>query len=213
MKMIAIVNCCGRDSELLPHFVRLWREVWPGAGLVVAEDPADPLPEGAADGLPVVPCLWQSGRRARAVLDAMVLAALEYPAAEWIVKTDVDVAHLSRAWLDGARADSQMVALQNGTGGWAGILGMTFALRRRLLMEIHAGEECNRPGPETTWILAAARKRALNEVWVWPHAPKSGGLYATCLTPEKAPLYRKHYSLVNCGVFPRERAAELMAGF
>ena len=211
--VVAVVHCCGRDAGLLPHFRRMWEQTWPGCGMVLAEDPVDPLPHGAADGLPVVPCHWQIGPRARAVLDAMVLAALEFPAAEWIVKTDVDVAHLSRAWLDGARADSRMVALQNGTGGWAGILGMAFALRRRLLMEIHAGEECNRPGPETQWILAAARKRALNEVWVWPHAPRQGGLYASMLRPEKAALYRETYSLVNCGVFPRERAAKLMAGF
>jgi len=208
-RVLGVVHCCGRDAVLLPWFARLWEQCWPGAGLVVASDAADPLPHEDACGLPVVPCHWQSERRARAVLDAMVAAAALFPAARWIVKTDADTAHLQRGWLTEARADSRLVALQNGRG-WAEMLGMAFALERRMLMTIHAGEECNRAGPETGPHPAAVRKRALNEVWLWPHLPKDGGRFATMLHPEKAALYRTLYSVVHCGVFPRWKAAELM---
>lgn len=207
---VAVVHVCGRDAVMLPPFVAIWRRTWPDAPLVLAEDVSDPLGARQRLGLPSVPCRWQGPRRARAVLDAMIEAAQIHPQAVWIVKTDCDTAHLAKHWLTAARPDSRMITLQNGRG-WSDILGMAFAIERRLLIEIHAGEDCDRPGPETGPIHAAARRRALNQVWAWPHAPKTGGIFATLTDPAKASLYRSIYSVVHCGISPRSEAVEILS--
>lgn len=188
----------------------IFRSVWPDATLVWAIDPRDPV--SLPSGVPTVSCDWATGRLARVVLDAMVTAAAEAPAAQWILKLDVDTAILSDEWLRCARGDSMLIGCQNGVG-WMDMLGMAFALRREAMLAIHAGEDCNLPGPESGSIHRAARKRYLNRCWLWPHAPKSGGLFATMRTPEKAALYRQLFSVVHCGIEPRSLAQGLLEAF
>lgn len=189
-------------------FERVFRHAWPEAEIVWAVDSGDPVD---APGR-TVSMDWNGPRRARGTVEALMRAACGNPAAEWLLKLDVDTAHVSQAWLTGARPDSMLVGCQNGRAMFD-MLGLAFAIRRRALVEIHAGEDCDVPGPESGAIHRAVRKRHLNEVWLWPHRPKSGGMFATMTRPEKAGLYRGLFSLVHCGVGPRSRAAEMLAEF
>lgn len=205
---LAVVCVCGRDREMMEPFEALFRAVWPAVEIVWAVDSADPVapPSGRA-----VPCAWQSGRRTRAVLDAMADAAFG-TAAKWLWKLDVDVAHLSRAWIDQAKPDSVLIGLQNGLG-WASMLGMAFAIRREVFSEIHAGSDCSDPGAESDVIHRAVRRRHLNDVWLAPHRPKDGGIFCSMSAPGKAALYRAKYSLVHCGIGDRRNGAELLRAF
>lgn len=193
---------------MIAPFQTVFRAAWPAAEIVWAVDAGDPVPvPGRA-----VSCDWSGPRRARSTVEALMRAACGNPAAEWVLKLDVDVAHVSPAWLTEARPGSVLVGLQNGRG-WMDMLGMAFAIRRRALIEIHAGEDCDAPGPESGAIHRAVRKRHLNDVWLWPHAPKSGGIFATMTNPDKAEMYRGMFSLVHCGVAPRSAGIEMLQRF
>jgi hypothetical protein len=132
--------------------------------------------------------------------------------AEWVLKLDVDVACLTPAWLDWARPGSALIGLQNGRG-WSGMLGMARAIRRDALLEIHAGSDCAESGSESDAIHRAVRRRYLNEVWLWPHRPRAGGIFASMSSPAKAPDYRRLFSLVHCGTVARPAVPELLASF
>lgn len=204
-KALGVVFTCGRDSELMAPFEELFRACWPAAEIVWAVDSSDPV---APPGGRTVACAWQSAHRTRAVLDAMADAAAR-TAAEWVFKLDVDTAHLSADWLHLARPDSVLVGLQSGRGLF-GMLGMAFAIRRETLAEIHAGTDCAALGNEADGIHRAVRKRHLNEVWLWPHRPRTGGLFCSMSDPAHAPEYRRRFSLVHCGVGDKSKAAGLL---
>lgn len=201
---LALVLVCARDADLLEPFAALFSRAFPKVEIVWAVDRHDPF--FPADGRRQFGFDWTSPWMGREVADAMLLAVAE-TGAEWVIKTDLDAAHLTPDWLDDARADSVLIGLQNGRG--ADMMGLAFAVRRRTLLEAHASGRCHAVGNEAGLIHRAVRRRWPNHIWLWPHRPAAGGLFAALRGPERAAQGRR-YSVLHCGVGPRSGVAAAM---
>ena len=203
----------GADSEMIEPFLAMAKRTYPGAQIVLAIDDIDPCHD---HGMPSVPSAWGRLGAVRAVPESLIAAAT-LTRADWIMKTDIDCAHLSAEWLEPC-ATHRVVGLQAARHPWA-FVGAGYAMDREMIFNLGVAFSCSMAGivEEDCAASIKARHHAPNDIFLHRHAPMGDGIFATwnprgCRDID---LYRSKFQVVHCGErsMPRSEVVEMMRVF
>lgn len=212
MNLTLVVFANARDAGMLPAFASMALRTYPGATLVVAADDKEPFD---TLGFPVVVNTWGTTGPVIAVPEALRAAAV-LTHADWILKTDVDVAHLGSGWLS-ERRTHRMVGLSTETVPWV-CCGISYAMDRGLVMQSAKGCPIDPPWMREEDVSATLRARhyAPGKVFTHRHDPRGTGLFATWNTNcNDVMKYVTRYDIVHCGApgMARQDVVSLMLDF
>lgn len=216
MNLCVVAFGCGRDAAMVRPFLRMARTCYPGAEILIANDAANPCDPLDA---PVVASHWSTLGAVAAVPEAMVEATMIHRGADLYIKTDMDVAHLSAAWLEPFSTGLyRTIGLQAKDHPW-GFWGMGYAMTRGMVYAVASCCQRRFPGIAEEDLAASlkTRLRDPNGVFLHPYDPLGQGIYATWNPAgcRDVALYRRRFHLVHCGdrSMPREDVAALMDQF
>lgn len=213
MKLAITAFVRGTDSAMIEPFLSMTRKTYPGAEIVLAVDDIDPCD---TLGMPSVPSAWGRLGAVRAVPESLIAAAT-LTKADWVMKTDIDCAHLGSGWLSPI-STHRVVGLQAARHPWA-FVGAGYVMDREMIFKLGVSCSCSMAGitEEDAAASLKARHHAPNEIFLHRHAPMGDGIFATwnprgCRDVE---LYKSRFQIVHCGErsMPRDEVAEMMRIF
>jgi hypothetical protein len=213
MKLAIVVFVRGLDAGMIRPWLTMARTTYPGAEIVMAVDDIDPC---ETIGEKSVPSAWGRLGAVRAVPESLIAAAT-LTGADWVMKTDVDCAHLGSGWLDPCRTH-RVVGLQAARHPWA-FVGAGYVLDREMVFKMGVSCSCSMKGitEEDAAASLKTRHHAPNEIYLHKHAPMGDGIFATwnprgCRDIE---VYRSRFQVVHCGErsIPRDEVTSIMEQF
>ena len=195
MTLAAIVCCREKDAEMLPVFVRQWKEIYPDVQLWLANDAADPAKYTYEMAL-TENVQWGQG------VGGSIVRAMLATGADIVAKVDVDGWHRERYLFDPFSDPNVMaagIAWSNEPGRF---LGIGYAVRREALAALEMSNACCDwlGSQEDVAICHGVRRIWPNGVFLYPnkHCRRAD------TEPEMA-------SVVHCGIHGRDSNARVLA--
>jgi hypothetical protein len=207
MNLVIVTFTCDRDAEFMHPWRDLVERCYPGAKIAVAgEDLVN---------------LWASHGAPTAVRQALSEVAHRNPGSDWIMKTDVDVAHLRPDWfLENQDKGSVIGCQQHRQFPW-GFQGLGYAIRTPFVHHMMRAYDCptcpcKHQADEDCAMSLAAYIADPNSIFLNRFDPLGRGKFANwntkgCLDVK---LYKSRFDLVHCGTHEnREDSVALMRQF
>jgi len=181
----AIVCCHELDQEMLPIFIKRWRELYPNVELWLGNDSEKPVT--IKHDLPTVKITWGKGV-AKSIINAMLETG-----GDIVAKLDVDAWHLKANLFD-PFSQSWVMAVGHQWSNQAGrFLGIAYAIKRETLLKIEISQSCEsmKGREEDTAMSHAVRRAYPNGVYLYP--------FMQC---RRADTWQgEDISLIHCGLF------------
>lgn len=207
MNLVITTFTCDRDAEFMQPWRTLVERCYPGAKIVVAgEDVVN---------------LWGSHGAPAAVRQTLAEVAYNNPSADWIMKTDVDVAHLRPDWFLNHLDKGQVIGCQQHRQFPWGFQGLGYAIRTPFVHRMMRAFDCptcpcKHQKDEDCAMSLAAYIADPNAIFLHRFDPLGKGNFAHWNPTgcRSVPLYQSRFDLVHCGTEPsRPESVEILRQF
>jgi len=130
----AIVCCHEADQNMLPIFIKRWRELYPDVELWLGNDSVKPVT--IKYNLPSVEITWGLG------VSKSIIAAMIQTGGDIVAKLDVDTWHLKNNLYDAFSDNTVMAVGHQWPDEPSRFLGIAYAVRREALLKIEVSQSC-----------------------------------------------------------------------
>ena len=207
MNLVIVAFTCERDAGFMQPWRSLIGKCYPGAKVIVAGEDVENY--------------WVTRGAPAAVRHTLAETAHNHRHADWIIKTDVDVAHLRPDWLLNHLDRGQVIGCQQRRDFPWGFQGLAYAIRtpfvHRMMQAYDCpGCPCNKQKDEDCAMSLAAYIADPNAIHLHRYDPLGKGIYSNWNPSgcRSIKLYKQRFDLVHCGMEPtREESLEIFRQF
>jgi hypothetical protein len=192
MNLVIVTFTCERDAEFMAPWRSMIERCYPGAKIVVA-------------GVDTVN-LWATHGAPAAVRQTLAEVAHNNRDADWIIKTDVDVAHLKPNWLTDHLDKGRVIGCQQHRKFPWGFQGLAYAIQTPFVHRMMRAFDCptcpcKSQKDEDCAMSLAAYIADPNAIHLHRFDPLGKGIFAHWNPSgcRSVSLYRDRFDLVHCG--------------
>lgn len=207
MNLVILAFTCDRDAEFVAPWRNLVSETYPGAKIILAGKD--------------IKNIWATHGAPAAVRQSLAEVATTNRNADWIMKTDVDVAHLKSGWLTDHLDKGQVIGCQQHRQFPWGFKGLAYAIRTPFVHRMMRAFDCptcpcKMQKDEDCAMSLAAYIADPNAIFLHRFDPLGKGIFSDWNPTgcRDISLYKARFDLVHCGTEDtREKSLQIFSEF